>query len=85
MINFSKELQTEDTISLDQHEIQLAAISTAATGWIDKPLASDSWAWSVAFEDVMVLRHKYEVLLKRKPWYISETSWLGLNRDYSKK
>ena len=54
--------QLED--ETEQLRVQLAGCSVAALGWIKNTAKKGDYGWSVAYQDVLDLRLKYEELLK---------------------
>ena len=47
-----------------QLEVQLAGCLTAADGWINPPAKQGDYGWSVAYEQTLQLRLKYDRLRK---------------------
>lgn len=51
---------------IEQYQVQMAGVSTAAGGWAGKtPPVQGDYGWSVAFQDVLELRKKYEEALTK--------------------
>ena len=51
---------TRLSAALEQRDVQLAGCATAALGWNEKPAVQGDYGWSVAYNDVLLLRFRME-------------------------
>ncbi len=51
---------------IEQLRVQLAGCSAAALGWNSERAKCGGYGWSIAYQDVIDLRMKYEELLKKR-------------------
>ena len=49
-------------LEIEQLTLQMVGISSAAMGWMDAPVLRGDYVWSVPYQDVLVLRQRYEKL-----------------------
>ena len=58
-------VQLDDGLRAEQLVVRLAGCSVAALGWNGRPAVPGDYGYSVAYQDVLNLRRKYEYVLQK--------------------